>query len=251
MNKTSLLLLVLMVSVITAHAQFAFEGGVNMANIAVTSNGKSISTTYKPGPAMGIVAGLALNDAQHLYFEPGLFFVANGAKITSKPTGTYIINSVEIPLNLQYKWGEKCSSRFFIGAGPYITANMSGSYQFDADGPVPAYSGTFVFSPDKDYNLKKWEYGLGFNFGHLGKKHLFFRVHYQMSLTNLAPNGDDKNSFKQSAAGLTIGYAIRGCNRGNRSGAFGGRGNTHWRGLRKNKYSRRQLFRRPNGPAYY
>lgn len=237
---------VLTVMAAPATAQFGFEGGLNMANLAIKSAGNTVPTKFKAGAAIGIVAGFSLTDANHFYFEPGVFYQMNGAKITSLPTGGYSINSVNIPLNIEYRWGEKCSARFFVGAGPYIADNISASYYFDAYGAIPSSSKDLVIGTD----IKKLDYGLGANFGYIGKKHLFFRAHYQVGLNNLYPVGNANNSLKQSSFGLTGGYLFRGCNRGNGRSGFGGGGGDHWRGLKKNRNSRKQYFRRPNGPGY-
>jgi Outer membrane protein beta-barrel domain len=249
MKYTLFTLLLVATIATTSKAQFGFEGGVNFANLAIKSNGDKVKTTYKIGPSIGIVAGMHLDAAEHVYFEPGFFYQSNGAKVTGKPTGKYFINSISIPLNFEYRTGERCGERFIFGIGPYVADNLSGSYKFDAYGPIQATSGTIKIQPETDYQLKQWEVGLGLSIGYLSKKHFFLRGHYQMGFTNLYPNADSKNSFKQSAFGLTIGYMIVRCNKSRSYRGYGVRGRDHWRGVKKNKWSTKQSWRRPNGPG--
>lgn len=248
-NTVSTILLIASIAT-TANAQFAFEGGLNAANLSLKSGGTSLATQYRYGESIGICAGLALDDAQHIYFEPGLFFQANGAKVAGPPAREYVLNTINIPFNLEYKSGLRCGARWFFGAGPYICNILSGTYHVDAYGPLPAVDAAFVIAPTNGFDLKKYEVGAGLNFGYLSRKHFFLRAHYQMGFSNMLPNGDAQNSFKQQSGGLTIGYAIRGCNKGSRHGSFGNRGNDHWRGIKKLKWSRHQYNWKPHGPGY-
>jgi len=233
MKKTFLLLLLFALFAHTLQAQIGFEAGLNMANLAIKSNGTKVATKYKAGAALGLFADIKLGDGGHMYFEPAAYYQNNGATIKGNPDYKYLINSADFPLSIEYKSGDKCSQRFFAGIGPYIGDNIIGSYSI-------AYIGTVV---------QNYDFGIGLNAGFIGKKHLYIRARYLIGLDNEYPSGDSKNSIKQSSGGLTIGYMIRGCR--SRS-VFGGshrhEGN-HWRGLKKNHWSTRQRFRTPPGPG--
>jgi hypothetical protein len=245
MKKQTLLLLALACTTIAAHAQFGLEAGLNKANLSIKSNGTKIATKYKAGASFGIMADMALNDNHHLYFEPGAFFQNDGAKVGTN-NDPFVLNCLTFPLNIEYKSGEKCSERFFIGAGPYIRDNISGSSTLNFSG-----SGTTTTDLVIGTDIQRFDFGLGFNAGYLGKKHWYIRVNYEQGLSNNIPNGDSKNSIKQSTGGITLGYMVRGCRHRSWYESKGGSSNDHWRGLRKNRWSRHQIFHREKGPAMY
>ena len=237
-------------SICSAYAQFGFEGGVNMANLSLKSNDLKIPTKFKAGPSFGIMADLALNDKHHIYFEPGVFYQSNGAKIDVKDPWDYSLTCITFPLNIEYKSGDKCSERFFCGAGPYIRENISGSADYlNYFGSYGSSTGTTDLVIGTD--IQRLDYGLGLNAGYLGKKHWYIRVNYAIGLSNDLPGGDDKNHIKQSNGGIALGFMVRGCRHHSWYESRGGRGRDHWRGLKKNKWSRHQIFHREKGPGTY
>ena len=247
MKKQTLLLLALACTV-AAHAQFGFEAGVNMANLSIKSSGTKIATKYVAGASFGIIADMALNDQHHVYFEPGAFFQNDGAKVGVNKD-PIALNCLTFPLNIEYKSGDKCSERFFIGAGPYIRDNISGTSTASFVGTSGNINGTTDLVIGTD--IQRFDFGLGFNAGYLGKKHWYIRVNYEQGFSNNIPNGDAKNSIKQSTGGITLGYMVRGCRHRSWYESKGGGGTDHWRGLKKNKWSRHQIFHREKGPAMY
>lgn len=184
----------------TSNAQLSFapEAGLNMANMNMKSAGSTVSTSMKPGVAIGAIVDFGFTD--NLFLQPGLFYVMNGAKLSS-PSLTYSINSLQIPVNVIYKLGEDGNNRFFFGAGPYLAYNLSGNV---SDG-----GGTIHIGTDKAKDqLKPIDFGVGLNVGYLLVNGLFFRVHYQMGLTDLNPAGDSDGTVKTSALGVTAGYYL-------------------------------------------
>src|SRR5205085_1024865 len=124
--------------------------------------------------------------------------------------------------------------------------NINGTFFMDASGFVPSQSGELKIGSGTGANLKATDVGIDVTAGYKLPKHFFLRFRYQMGLVNLNPSGDDKNSIKTSAIGITAGYMFGRC----RSGGYGsmgrGRGGDHWRGLSKAKWSRRD--RHPRYP---
>lgn len=245
MRSTVLSLLLIATTPIIVHAQLGFEGGLNMANLDIVSNGNTVGTAFKYGAAFGIIADVGIGGG-HFYLEPGAYYQNSGATITDNPKGKYEINSFNFPLYIEYKTGERCGARFFVGAGPYISDNINGAYDITGGNGVPATTADIKIGVD----FKQTDWGVGFNTGYIGNKHFYLKAHYQVGLANELQNGDSKNSIKQSSGGIVIGYFIRGCNRGSWSGG-GRRGGNHWRGVKKGRWSTKQKLWRAAGPAYY
>jgi len=239
MKSIGLTLLFIASITVAANAQVGLEMGLNMADLAIKSGGTSVATGFKPGFGMGTAADIGIGDG-HLYFEPGLFFEMNGCKLTAGAGGNYSINTITIPVYLEYKSGEKCGKRFFFGAGPVIGNNMSGSYTINGSGGVPDQSGSFTIGSNAG-DLKALDIGLGVNAGYQFRNGLYFRLHYQMGFANILGGGDGNNSIKSSAFGLTMGYIFRRC-RTISFHSMGSERGDHWRGMSKGKYSRKPRY---------
>jgi hypothetical protein len=157
-----------------------------------------------------------------------------------------MINTIEFPMYIEYRSGFKCGRRFLAGIGGYVGDNINGFYDYSVNGSSSLSSTVLRIGTD----IKGMDYGIAVNIGYLGRRHIYYRARYMLGLDNEVPNGDAKNSLKQSSGALTIGYMIRGCRSGGGGGSHGRSGN-HWRGLKKNHWSRREIYRRPDGPARY
>lgn len=219
---------------LAVRAQIGLEVGINMGNLALKSEGQSVGTTFKTGAAVGLAADMPFSD--HVFFEPGLFLLMNGCKVKDPPTGEFDINAVNIPLYIEYKTGDRCSAKFFIGAGPYVSRNVSGSYDFNGNSGDLNIGTT---GGNGSLNLKTLDLGIGMNVGYQFKNKLYFRFHYQKGLNNINLSGDDNNVIKTSSLGLTIGHIFTNCHNTKRMAGFKHSGPTHWRGLRKGHWSTR------------
>jgi hypothetical protein len=223
MKKTILSLVAVGLMATAANAQIAIapELGLNLSDISAKSQDPAggthtTSTSMRPGLAVGAIVDIGITG--NIFFQPGLFYEMTGAKSTDAPQSKININTLVIPLNFEYKFGVAGGNRFFAGVGPYIGYNISGKETWDADPAnyIPAGSHTLTFGSDKGSalgtgdDLKALDLGLGLNVGYLLSNGFYVRAHYQMGLTNLLPGGDDKNSFKTSAFGLTVGYYLTG-----------------------------------------
>ncbi len=188
----------------TANAQLAIapELGLNLANVTGKSGGVSTDTKMKAGLAIGAVIDLGIAD--NIYFQPGLFYLMNGAKANTGDV-TMNINTLQIPLNFVYKLGEEGGNRFFFGVGPYLGYNISANYKAGGN------STTIDIGTDKTKDgLKPLDFGAGVNVGYLMSMGVFVRAHYQMGFANLDPISDADNTMKSSAIGITVGYYFGG-----------------------------------------
>jgi hypothetical protein len=178
MKNSKLFLLVIFALCIQAvNAQtFGIKGGVNFANLSVSSGGMTVSPKSITGFHIGPVADFHLKDM--LYFNTGLLYSLKGAKVEGdefSPNEQIKINYLEIPLNLAYKFPLKEKSDFFIQAGPYVGYGLSGTDEYGEES-------IDLFSDEG--GGKRFDYGLGFGGGvDFGK--LVVSIDYQLGLANL------------------------------------------------------------------
>lgn len=218
-----------------ASAQFAFEGGLNNANLAIKANGTDINTTFRQSANFGVLADFSLGS--HIYFEPGLFYKDGGCKIVDIRTGTYDITSTDVPLILEYKSGTKCRTRFLIGAGLNLSYYKNGGYQLDPKGNFPDTAATLKIGSEREDDLKKRGIGFTMNIGYVFTKHFYIRAHYLISATNIYSYGNDQNLLRPSAISVNIGYTFARCKRSDPKYIFDETKTNHWRGMSKGKYS--------------
>jgi len=137
----------------------------------------------------------------------------NGYKLDDPFGGTVTttINTLEIPLNILYKFGKPGVDNFFVGVGPYIADNISGKFKendnFNGSASTKVNIGT---GPNDD--LKPFDLGVGIDLGYGVMSGFFLRAHYQYGLANLAPQGNSQNTFNNVNYGLSVGFLFCGNN---------------------------------------
>jgi len=193
---------------------FGPELGLNMANMAFKYSASGTTTktktTFKPGLAVGGVVDFGFTN--NIYLQPGLFFLMNGCNFSasgsgvySSPSGSYNLNTIQLPINFLFKLSKPGKNRIFFGIGPYVAYNIGGTSKSGSS------STTLKIGSDqtKD-NVKALDLGAGINAGYQFAMGLLIRAHYQMGFANLTPGGNSSNSSTTSAIGLTVGYLFGG-----------------------------------------
>lgn len=216
-----------------------------MSDVSVTLGGAKIQTQWKKAGTAGFLGDIQMDD--HIYFQPGLFVELNGAmrpKDTSlRPAGSWDINTITIPLNIEYQTRSKCSSRFTIGGGPCIGINLSGQYSVDSFNYVPRRGGDLVFGSDPASNMKEIDLRFGVHISYVPKKKFYIRARYQFGLFNLVPGGDQYNSIKTQSLGVVMGWLFTRCKE--RERIFAKPVPNHWRGIKKGRWSKVPRLYRP------
>jgi hypothetical protein len=157
---------------------FLIKGGVNLANVSVTDNGRvneaNVLTTFHVG--IGIDAPLS----EGLSLQPSLIFSGKGTKSEEgqSTSNTYYLKStsnpfyIELPVNLVGKIPLSEYTRLYIGAGPYAAVGVTGKNK--VEGKIAGFATNsekdIVFSDDNPFTrpeenggygkLKRFDYGL-------------------------------------------------------------------------------------------
>jgi hypothetical protein len=190
---------------VAANAQISLgpEVGFVESNYKGQSMGNTDNTSVKLGFDIGGVVSIRMVGG--LFIQPGLLYVRNGAEFPNG-AGSMSINTLEVPVNLLYKFAKPGRDGLFVGLGPYIARNLSGvNKQTD---PIYGNSTSSVAigtDPNTDA-MKPFDLGLGFNAGY-GLMHGFFVcIHYQVGLVNLTPGGNAQNTLQSMNFGMSAGY---------------------------------------------
>ncbi len=164
---------------------FGVKGGINFANVSISSSGWDISPKSIVGIHVGPIVEFELQES--LFFNTGLLYSLKGYKVEMddgelEGDGKEKLNVIEIPMNFAYKFALSESSNFVIQAGPYLGYAMSGKSEWDG------HSEDIEFGDD---GYKRFDFGIGFGpaleFGPVVAS-----LNYQLGLANMADDEDVK-----------------------------------------------------------
>ncbi len=164
---------ILVVQVVNAQT-FGIKGGLNFANMSITSSGITVSPKSVTEFHVGPIADFQLKNDFSL--NTGLLYSVKGFKFSmDSETATETLNYLEIPINLAYKFPIKDNSKFFIQAGPYLAYAISGKDKVGSE------------SMDVEFGTggnKRFDSGLGFGAG-IEFGSIVASLNYQLGLANV------------------------------------------------------------------
>lgn len=230
MKKSALLLLALFFILLTTNAQKSraiLKGGVNLANVSITDNGRIDDAKTLTSFHVGIIGDLSLAD--FIAFQPGLLVTGKGSKTQSgEPSDQNYFRAtsnpiyLEIPFNIVLKAPMGADTKFFAGAGPYIAVGVAGKNKTEGKIFGTGFSSekNIEWSDDDpttlDYEegagfgiMKRFDYGLNGTAG-IETKNILLSVNYGMGLAKLQSGSessdDDRN--KHRVLSFSIGFKL-------------------------------------------
>lgn len=219
----------LLVASFIANAQSGpyIKAGVNLANISVTNNGRVDDANQLTSFQVGVVGDVKLGTSL-LHLQPGLLFTGKGSKVQKGTNGqagyfkqTFNPRYLELPVNIVVKAPVGKTSRFFVGAGPYIamgiagkiktegTRILTGSYSNDRDITFSNDDPT-TFSEEEGSGfgvVRRFDYGVNGTAGIEGKS-IVLGVNYGLGLAKLqsGSNSNEDNNNKNRVLSFTVGF---------------------------------------------
>jgi hypothetical protein len=201
--KTFLILLILTIGTQKSFSQmkFGLRAGLNVATVAQDFKESDFEETTKMRIlySFGAVMDLSLiPDVVSL--QPGLLLSAKGYSVDVKKDydGTgydrYIINYLEIPVNIAFKM-----KAFQIYAGPYVAIGIAGKDKYDidyGDGSNDKGDDKFKFvgkeasledMMGEEIPVKRLDYGLNFGLGYMVGP-ILINAGYSLGLSNMTPD---------------------------------------------------------------
>lgn len=202
------------------------RAGINLANVSVTENGRVDQANQLTSFQVGVIGDVRLG-ASLLHLQSGLLFTGKGSKVekgTSGQSGYFkqTVNPkyIEVPVNLVFK-APVGSSRFFVGAGPYLamgvggktttegTRLLTGNYRFERDITFSNDDPT-TFNEEEGTGLgviRRFDYGLNGTAGIEGKS-VVLGINYGAGLAKLqsGTNNNADNNNKHRMLSFTLGF---------------------------------------------
>jgi len=211
MKKITFVLIGLTITHLFSQAQnirYGFTGGLVISNY--TPKGDALTDKGKPRTSItaGVVVEVPIN--KNFTFQPAVNFVQKGTIHEEKFVGhtektTVGVNYIEIPMNILFN-GSDNKANFFIGAGPSLAVAISGKLKFD-DGTNTS-SENLKFGTGDDDVMRGFDLGANFLIGGYISNGLIVSVNYNMGVSNLIQNFNNKNSLKSSYFGIKLGYLL-------------------------------------------
>ncbi|MBS1584843.1 MAG: PorT family protein [Bacteroidetes bacterium] len=231
MKKTFLLLGLGLVSVFAVKAQRVSVGpeiGINSTSFSERYNGVDVSDGMRAGFKVGGVIDIGIT--RHFALQPGLFYnmkgaseeysttvlEANGTVRTNEIRNDFRINYIEMPLNLEFKFGHR-RGQFFFGGGPYAAAALNGTITNENGTSVVTPTGRVLASENNRKatarignaitdDIRPFDGGLNLNLGYESAMGLFVRGNLGFGLSNILPEGDPDNYIRNWGMGISVGY---------------------------------------------
>lgn len=192
MNKKLLLILSLIAFSFASKAQtrLGFKGGVNFANVTISSSGFSIS----PGSITSFHVGGVLESrlSDRIVVQPNLLFSQKGysAEVSGFSSTKATLNYLELPVNFLYE----ASDYFTIGGGPYLGYALSGK------------SVSNGVSTDVEFGdggqMKRADFGLNLTAGYEILDGLIISANYSFGLANIS--NEANSTAKNKVIGISI-----------------------------------------------
>lgn len=205
------------------------RGGINLANVSVTNSGKVDKANQLTSFQVGVLTDIPLG-TNFLSLQPGLLYTGKGSKVQSGTAGqtgyykqTFNPMYLELPVNLLFRAPLGSTSRFFVGAGPYVAAGIGGNVKTEGTNILGVnYSNQrdIAFSNDDPttFNeeegaglgvIRRFDYGLNGTAGIEGKN-LVLGVNYGLGLAKLqsGSNSSADNNNKNRAWSITLGFKL-------------------------------------------
>ena len=213
------------ISVRAQKSGIVLRGGLNLANVTISDNGRVDDAKTLASFQAGLVGDIHL--ASVLYLQPGVLLTGKGTKTQSGTEGStnwYKATTnpyyVEVPVNLVFKTPGPI--KFFAGAGPYLGIGVAGKNKVEgAVGGVNFSSEDKIqWSNDNPATLnqeegagfgieRRFDYGVDGTAG-IEAKALVFAVNYGLGLAKLqsGTNSSADNNNKNRVWSFTVGVRL-------------------------------------------
>ncbi len=209
----------------TNNGGFMIKGGVNLANISTTNNGRVDDANMLTSFHVGLGYDIPLSGGVSL--QPALLFTGKGAKTESgKPSSDNYYKAtsnpfyIELPVNFVGKIPLDEYTRIYLGAGPYGAVGITGKNKVDAKilGVNAHSERDIVYSDDNPFThaeenagygkLKRFDYGLNALAG-IDFNKFSIGANYGFGFTKINSNTNNNANDKGKNRVLSFSLAIK------------------------------------------
>ncbi|MBF6627472.1 MAG: PorT family protein [Proteiniphilum sp.] len=201
MRLTAVVVMLAIVTAVSAQMSLGIKGGVNMSNLVYDDE------VDDKNPKIGFNIGLAADFefAPSVALQTGLFFTTKGFKAVNETIDaeyTENLMYVQLPLHLAYKIDVMPGTRVVLHAGPYAAYGVGGSRKAEVGNLSTEWDVDKIFG-DAARQYKPFDAGVGLGVGaEFGA--ILVDLGWDMGLVNIS--NIDNGSVKNQNAYLSVGY---------------------------------------------
>ncbi len=209
-----------------AQSGFTVKGGINLANVSVTDNGRVNDANSLTSFQVGITGDVLLGGP--LYLQPGILYTGKGSKVQNGDPSSFPYYKatsnpkyIEVPLNVVIKAPIGGETKFFAGAGPYMAVGIGGKNKVEGKNIIGVgfeSESDIEFSDDDPTTLsyeegaglgiiKRFDYGLNGIAG-IEARTMVLSVGYGLGLAKLQSGGNNSEDHnnKHRVLSFTLGF---------------------------------------------
>lgn len=229
MKKPCLLILssFILLTVSAQKGSAILRGGLNLANVSITDNGRIDDAKALTSFQAGIIGDISL--AEFIALQSGLLVTGKGTKSQDgDPSDANYFKAttnpiyIEVPLNLIFKGPIGLNTKFFAGAGPYLAIGIAGKNKTEGKFLGTSFSSekdiewsdddptTFNYEEGAGFGImKRFDYGLNGTAG-IETKNIVLSVNYGLGLAKLqsGSNSSEDDNNKHRVLSFTVGFKL-------------------------------------------
>lgn len=229
MKKPCLLILssFILLTVSAQKGSAILRGGLNLANVSITDNGRIDDAKALTSFQAGIIGDISL--AEFIALQSGLLVTGKGTKSQDgDPSDANYFKAttnpiyIEVPLNLIFKGPIGLNTKFFAGAGPYLAIGVAGKNKTEGKFLGTSFSSekdiewsdddptTFNYEEGAGFGImKRFDYGLNGIAG-IETKNIVLSVNYGLGLAKLqsGSNSSEDDNNKHRVLSFTVGFKL-------------------------------------------
>ena len=229
MKKPCLLILssFILLTVSAQKGSAILRGGLNLANVSITDNGRIDDAKALTSFQAGIIGDISL--AEFIALQSGLLVTGKGTKSQDgDPSDANYFKAttnpiyIEVPLNLIFKGPIGLNTKFFAGAGPYLAIGVAGKNKTEGKFLGTSFSSekdiewsdddptTFNYEEGAGFGImKRFDYGLNGTAG-IETKNIVLSVNYGLGLAKLqsGSNSSEDDNNKHRVLSFTVGFKL-------------------------------------------
>lgn len=201
MRLTAIVVMLALVTAVSAQMSLGIKGGVNMSNLVYDDE------VDDKNPKIGFNIGLSADYefAPSMALQTGLFFTTKGFKAVNETMDaeyTENLMYVQLPVHLAYKMDVMPGTRIVLHAGPYAAYGVGGSRKVEVGTLSSEWDVDKIFG-DALGQYKPFDAGVGLGVGaEFGA--ILVDLGWDMGLINISNR--DNGSVKNQNAYLSLGY---------------------------------------------
>jgi hypothetical protein len=185
----------------------------NLLGVEVGYSQGALTNNHTQSMQVGnIMAGLLVNVSigNHFAIQPGIRYITGGNRLLTMNNANdekLKLHYLQMPANLVWKFGRPGTTRFMIGATPYVSYLINAKDKLNTN----AQEGN-DFTPSPQYNtgaINKLDYGVGGFVGIQSPEGIFAKVGTQYGMTDILKNADG-SSNRNTTFFASFGYILGG-----------------------------------------